>query len=401
VLIGGSMKKKIVFMMIDMNIGGTEKALLNMLSEFELDEYDITVLMLEEHGGFLSLIPEEVRIEYVNGYEKIKLALNQPPQMTALDYLKKGMVIKSFNIAILHLISKITKNRSAFFKYILHNQPIINGEFDLAVAYAGPMDFISYYVVNKIKAKKKVQWIHFDVTKIGFNSTFSTKIYNKFDKLFVVSHEAKRKLLQQMPILKNKAEVFSNIISSRLIRIQSTEGKGFNDQFDGVRILTVGRLTSEKGQDIAIRVLAKLLDNGYKVKWYCIGEGNSRKRYEKIVEEYNLQDEFIFLGVDPNPYGYIEQCDIYVQPSRHEGYCITLAEARCLKKPIVTTDFTGAKEQIKNGETGLIVSVNENEMYKAIISLINNRDLGERFSQNLARESFNYTLEMDKINKLF
>jgi glycosyltransferase involved in cell wall biosynthesis len=401
VLIGGSMKKKIVFMMIDMNIGGTEKALLNMLSEFELDEYDITVLMLEEHGGFLSLIPEEVRIEYVNGYEKIKQALNQPPQMTVLDYFKKGMVIKSFNIAILHLISKITKNRSAFFKYILHNQPIINGEFDLAVAYAGPMDFISYFVVNKIKAKKKVQWIHFDVTKIGFNSTFSTKIYNKFDKLFVVSHEAKSKLLQQMPILKNKAEVFSNIISSRLIRIQSTEGKGFNDQFDGVRILTVGRLTSEKGQDIAIRVLAKLLDNGYKVKWYCIGEGNSRKRYEKIVEEYNLQDEFIFLGVDPNPYRYIEQCDIYVQPSRHEGYCITLAEARCLKKPIVTTDFTGAKEQIKNGETGLIVSVNENEMYKAIVSLINNRDLSERFSQNLARESFNYTLEMDKIYKLF
>ena len=42
-------------------------------------------------------------------------------------------------------------------------------EYDIAVAYAGPMDFISYFVANKIKAKKKIQWIHFDVKKIGFN----------------------------------------------------------------------------------------------------------------------------------------------------------------------------------------------------------------------------------------
>jgi glycosyltransferase involved in cell wall biosynthesis len=397
VLIGGSMKKKIIFMLIDMNIGGTEKALLNMLSEFPLDEFNITILMLEENGGFLSYIPDGIHIEYVKGYDRIKQVLNQPPHVIALDTFKKGKVVKSLNIALLHLISKIMNNRSVFFKYVLNNQPVLIEEYDVAVAYAGPMDFISYFVVNKIRAKKKVQWIHFDVSKIGFNAKFAARIYNKFDQIFVVSKEGKSKLLQQVPKIENKTDVFSNIISSRLIHSQSREGKGFTDKFDGVRIVTVGRLTSEKGQDIAIRALAILIKNGYKVKWYCIGDGNSRNRYENLVEEYNLQDKFIFLGVDPNPYPYIKQCDIYVQPSRHEGYCITLAEARCLNKPIVTTDFTGAKEQIKEGETGLIVSANENELYNAIKRLINNKDLSKRFTDNLMRESINCTTEMNKL----
>ena len=91
-----------------------------------------------------------------------------------------------------------------------------------------------------------------------------------------------------------------------IIYSQAKKGKGFNDHFDGLRILTVGRLTAEKGHDLAIRALAMLINDGYRVKWYCLGEGNSRKEYEKLIEEYHLQDHFILLGSDPNPYPYID-----------------------------------------------------------------------------------------------
>jgi glycosyltransferase involved in cell wall biosynthesis len=398
VIIGGSMKKKIIFMLIDMNIGGTEKALLNMISEFKEDEYEITILMLEKHGGFLDYIPDGVHTEYVKGYDRIKQALNQPPQVTAVDYFKKGKVIKAFNISLFHLISKVTKNRSFFFKYILKNQPVLTKEYDVAVAYAGPMDFISYFVVNKIKARRKIQWIHFDVTKIGFNDKFASKIYDKFDKLFVVSEEAKNKLINKLPSLKEKTDVFLNVVSSDIVLSQSKKDVSFNDDFDGIRILTVGRLTKEKGQDLAIRVMAQLISNSYKIKWYCIGDGNSRIEYEKLVATYDLQDHFIFLGADPNPYPYIAKCDIYVQPSRYEGYCITLIEARCLLKPIITTDVNGAKEQIRHGETGMIVSINENEIYHAIVQLINNKSLCTKFSENLSKESVDNSEQMKKIN---
>lgn len=395
------MKKKIIFMMINMNVGGTEKALLNMIEAIPKDQCEITILMLEEYGGFLNSIPKEVNIKYLNGYKEIKELLNNPPQRTALNLLKKGEIIRAFNIIFLHRISKIIKNRDLFFNYVLKNHSSIKDYFDAAVAYAGPMEFISFFVLHKINARKKIQWVHFDVTKIGFNPKYESKAYKKFDDICVVSNEGRNKLIQLIPELKEKTEVFSNIISSELINRLADEGTGFNDNFNGLRILTVGRLTSEKGQDLAIRVMARLIQNGYKVKWYCVGEGSSRKRYEELVEEYDLKDKFIFLGSDPNPYPYMKQSDIYVQPSRHEGYCITLAEARCLKKAIVTTDFTGAKEQIKDGETGLIVSYDENEMYEAMVRLLNDSGYRNKLTGNLGKEQFDNTLESTRLYSLF
>jgi len=392
------MKKKIIFMIINMNVGGTEKALLNMIEQIPKEKYEITILMLEKYGGFLSSIPPEVNVEYIKNYQNLKDILNKPPHRTALHLIKGGKFIRAFYILIFHLISKVYKDRSIFFKYILKNYPVIEKEYDVAIAYAGPMDFISYFVVSKINSKKRIQWIHFDVTKIGFDKHFATKIYNKFDRFFVVSGEAKTKLISLVPTIEENTQVFYNIVSSKVIQRQAKEGNGFNDEFDGLRILTIGRLTMEKGQDIAIRVMSRLINEGYKVKWYCVGEGNARERYEKLIDKYNLKDKFILLGSESNPYPYLEQSDIYVQPSRYEGYCITLIEARCLHKPIVTTDVNGAREQIMDGKTGLIVNIEENDLYNAVKKLIINSDLRDMFSYNLINEKFDPTSEIIKFH---
>ncbi|MFK9089945.1 glycosyltransferase [Bacillus salipaludis] len=392
------MKKKILFMMINMNVGGMEKALLNMISAMPKNKYDITIYMLEEYGGFLKTIPKEVRIEYFSGYENMKDLLNQPPQFMALKLFKQHQMIKAGIILLLHVISKILMDRSIYFKYLLRNYPIINQKYDIAIAYAGPNDFISYFVINKINAKQKFQWVHFDITKIGFNRRFSMKIYKKFDGIFVVSNEAKTKLLNMLPSIKGKTIVFQNIVSPSLILNQAKEGKGFNDHFGGIRILTVGRLSAEKGQDLAIKALAKLKNDGFNVRWYCVGDGNSRGEYESLIKKYNVQSHFILLGSDPNPYPYMDQCDIYVQPSRYEGYCITLMEARCLKKPIVTTDVNGVKEQIQDGESGLIVGIDVDEIYLGIRKLISDIPLRERFSTKLSNEDFTSFDQMEKLN---
>lgn len=92
----------------------------------------------------------------------------------------------------------------------------------------------------------------------------------------------------------------------------------------------------------------------------------------------------------------MDECDIYVQPSRHEGYCITLAEARYLNKAIVTTNFTGAKEQIRHEETGLIVDVDEDDIYEAIKKLVINQNLCEYFSRNLAIENYDQGIKKRK-----
>ncbi|MCM3568228.1 glycosyltransferase [Neobacillus mesonae] len=391
------MKKKLLFMLINMNIGGTEKALLNMLSEIPREKYDITIFMLEKYGGFYDYIPNDVNIEVFQGYENIKGIINNPPKITIMKYFKKGKPLKAIILFFLFLLSNIFRDRRFLFKYILKDIYRKEIKYDMAIAYAGPMDFISYFILNKIRARNKVQWIHFDVTKIGFNKKFASKVYKKFDKVFVVSDEAKSKLIKLVPSVKEKTYIFKNIVSLDNIRHLSLEANGFPDEYDGIRILTVGRLAPEKGQDIAIRVLAKLIKEGYKIRWYCLGDGSSKKELMELVKKHNLKESFIFLGSTPNPYPYIKQCNIYVQPSRYEGYCITLLEAKTLNKPIITTDVNGAKEQIINGKTGLIVKIDENEIYNAIVKLINNKNMCDKFTKNLSIDETNQLIQVDKL----
>lgn len=387
-------------MCINMNIGGTEKALLTMLNEMDRSKYEITLLMLEEYGGFLNQIPDGIKVMYLKEYKTLKKFINDPPQLVAKELIKNKKIIKGLSVLFVYIISKLMKDISIYYKYILSNVDTLNEEYDIAIAYAGPMDFISYFVINKIKSKKRVQWIHFDISKIGFNVNFAKKIYDKFDKVFVVSNEGKDKLINFLPSLKDKTEVFFNIISCKMIEKMSYEGEGFSDDFDGTRILTVGRLSKEKGQDLIIPVLKKLKENGYKVRWYCIGDGPAKKEYEKLVDKLNIKDDFIFLGSKLNPYTYMKECNIYVQPSKHEGYCITLGEARCFNNPIVTTNFTGANEQIVNENTGLVCEINEEEIYKAIKKLLDDKKLYKNIKDNLNNEIVDSTKEIRKLESI-
>ena len=392
--------KKILFMCINMNIGGTEKALLTMLNEMDKSKYDINLFMLEDRGGFLNEIPEGIKIGYLNEYKELKKFINDPPQCLAKELIKNKRIIKGISVLFYYTLSKILKNSAVYYRYILKDIRELEDEYDVAVAYAGPMDFISYFVLKKIRAKKRIQWIHFDITKIGFNINFAKKVYRKFDKIFVVSNEGKEKLINMIPELKTKTEVFFNIISCNIIEKMSSYGESFLDCFNGIRILTVGRLSKEKGQDLIIPVLKRLKCDGYNVRWYCIGDGPAKKEYEMVINELKIQNDFIFLGPKLNPYAYMKECDIYVQPSRHEGYCITLGEARCFNNPIVTTNFTGANEQIVNGDTGIVCEVSEDGIYKAVKNLLDNTQLYNSIKENLNNEVVDSTQEIKKLEQV-
>ncbi|WP_431800756.1 glycosyltransferase [Halobacillus andaensis] len=380
------MKDKILFMIINMNIGGTEKALLNMISTMDKNKYDVTILMLEKKGGFLKFIPEHVNIKYVQGYSTIKPLLNNPPLESAMKLLRKGKVLKTINFILFHILAKVIKNRTIIFNYLAKDIEKLNIKYDTAIAYAGPMDFISYFILKKTSATRKIQWVHFDVNKVGFNCDLAKKLYKSFDNIFVVSEEAKKKLIDKIPSIRRRTEVKYNKVSPSIVEKQSNIGKGFEDIYNGVRILTVGRLSPEKGHDVSINVLSRLIKEGHVIKWFVLGEGKSRAEYESRIKKLNLDKNFILLGADPNPYTYMKQCDIYVQPSRYEGYCITLLEAKVLNKPIIATSVNGVKEQLTSGVNGLIVNVDEDDLYKAVKKLVIDRELREKLSLNLINE---------------
>lgn len=391
------MKKKILFMVSSMNIGGVEKSLLSLIDTISKDKYDITILMLNKTGGFLSYIPKCIKVKEAEWFKEVKPLIMNSPYDIIRNELKSGMMLKIPSFIHAYYKTKITDNRFYYYKYVLNEIPMKDEKYDVAIAYAGPTEIIDTYIAHKVNAKKKVAWVHFDVSKHNINEGLYTRLYKLYDKVFVVSKEAKEKLDEKIPSIKEKTEVMLNVVSGARIREMALQKCELDNVNDCIKIVTVGRLSKEKGQDLAIEALYKLKVDGVKVKWYCIGEGNDRKELEKLIKKHKLQDEFILLGAKVNPYPYIRAADIYVQPSRHEGYCLTLAEAKILNKPIITTDFAGAREQIEDVENGYIVKCDEENLYCGLIELLGNKDLQDKLVQNLKLKIVN---EKDKNNNI-
>lgn len=389
--------KKVLFMLSSLNIGGVEKSLLSLLVAIPKDKYNITILLLEKKGGFLEYLPPWVKVEETNWFKDIKPILMESPYETIKSYIKNRRYHKILGFTYSYFKSKKSNDRYIYYKNILKSIPMNMKEYDAAIAYAGPTEIIDAYITHKVKAKLKISWVHFDISHHEINKKLYTKLYERFNKIFVVSKDGERILNKQFPFTSTKSQVFNNLVSQELIKYMAHEKIDFDNDFKGIRILTVGRLSKEKGQDVAIRVLDKLKKQGYKVKWCCIGEGKYRDEYEKLIENLSLRNDFILLGETINPYPYIKASDIYVQPSRHEGYCITIAEAKCLNKPIVATNFIGSNEQIKDGQNGLIVECNVDKICDKIKFLIDNPQVGENFSKALCKEKIDTTCEVVKL----
>ena len=360
------MKQKIYFQLAAMNIGGVEKSWLNLVDTIDREKYEIHLGLIKPHGGYMDYIPKDVTVHHVDCFDRYRSEINDPPQMVLRNYLRQGRIAAAMVLLLLYSIAKFTKNRLWFYRYITRDVPIESEEYDIAIAYAGPSQMIDYYVCKKIRAKRRFGWIHFDITKFGIDRGMTRSLYRNYEKIFVVSETAKARFDEVFPQFASKTEVRYNIVSAEQVRRMAEEGESFSEDFSGVRILTVGRISAEKGQLEAVKALKLLVDRGNNVKWYFVGDGNMRRPCEELAQDLGIAHRVVMLGTKTNPYGYMRDCNIYMQPSRHEGYCITLAEARSFDIPIVATNFTGAAEQLSSHTKSVVTAMSPEDMANGI-----------------------------------
>ena len=349
-----------------MNVGGVEKSLINLLSVLPREKYDIHVGLVRQEGGLLPYLPSDVTIHHISDIQEHWDELKNPPLYTIKTYIQTGRLIKALWALIVYLMCKIRGSFMGWTQYILKETNGLEEIFDLAVAYAGPASDIDYYICYKIQAKKKIGWIHFDISKFGIDIKMIQKLYGQYERIYVVSETGKTIFGQTFPQFKDKTEVFHNIVSPSQIKELAASGESFQDDFKGKRILTVGRISPEKGQFEVIQALKILKEKGYDIRWYFVGEGSDLEHCKNEVDRLGLSKDVVFLGIQTNPYAYMRDCDIYMQPSRHEGFCITLAEALCFSNPIVATNFTGAQEQLLGRENGFVVGMSAEEIAEGI-----------------------------------
>lgn len=364
------MKKKVLFMLNDMNVGGTEKAFLNLVDTMSPEEYDVTLLLLRRWGGFLDAVPDWVKVETIEGYDRLKREIMDPPLPIVKDYLKQGKLWRGAGIAWTHLWFKLTGDRAPYYRFVLRGTQKKREPYDVAVAFAGPTDVISVYIQEHIEAPVKVQWIHFDISKFLYDIKTARKLYPKFQHIFVVSEEARQALLQVLPEIEDITRTVPNVISAKLCRQQAEQGESFTDGYTGTRIVTLGRLSAEKGQDIIPEVAAELAARGVDFRWYLIGDGKLRSVIEEKAAALGVADRVVLLGTKTNPYPYLKEADLYVQTSVHEGFCITLGEAKAFDLPIVSTNCAGAHEQLNGFNNSRIVERKKDEILQAVLQLL-------------------------------
>lgn len=385
---------KVLILTNSFAIGGTEAALNSLLKMMNPEEYQITVLAITKEGPLLKEVPGTVKIKQLL-FTKSKYRIFVSGRKEKTDSIKT--LAAKIEKKYYYFKYKQNAEKNHLYEKILEYTSPLEGEYDLLLDFHGYGYFLTAYGAECIKAKKKAMWIHDE------NIWWLYKVVSylgKYDKIFCVSQAVKTSLLKNFPEYKEKAEVFYNVTDTE--RIKRMADDALNDErYRGNRkILTIGRMEEQKGYDVAIEAAEILKNRNIAFQWFFMGDGNLRQELEKIVKKKGLEKNIIFLGKKSNPYPYIKNCNLYVQPSRHEGYATTILEARVLKKIIVASDIPSNREQIKTGINGYLEILKGEAFAERIEGILQGKEHTEKITGNLENENLDFAGEMKKLDKL-
>lgn len=397
---------KILFVINTLGQAGAETALLSLLQTLAREKgearYEISLYVLTGQGEMASRLPENVRLLNKEYREESVLTAK------GRKYLKKtvlkamftrGTVVKLFPYLVKNTCAMLGKKRllldKLLWRVLSDGGMVLPEEYDLAVSYLE--GGAAYFVADHVKAAKKAAFIHVDYEKAGYTRALDKDCYLAFDKIFTVSDEVREAFLKAYPELPDKTEVFHNILNKEEIVRRAGEGGGFTDGFTGIRLLSVGRLTAQKAFEVSVDAMKRLKDAGKNVRWYVLGEGDQRKKLQEQIDALGLTEDFILYGAVNNPYPFMKQADIYVHASRFEGKSIAIQEAQILGKPMVVSDCSGNREQVRRGEDGLMCDLTPESLAENITLLLDDEALRRKLGAAAAEKNADAAEEIQKL----
>ena len=396
-------KNRLFISMHYLELGGAEMSLIGLLQSLDYSKYEVDLFVHRHQGELMRFIPKEVNLlPEIAAYACIE------------SPIKEAMARGQYGVIFGRLKAKIRawgykakdsfKPQYAIFQYVAQEiEPYLpmmeqNGEYDLAISFLQPHN----YVLSKVKAKKKACWIHTDYTKVEFDTEAELPIWAAYDHIVSISPDVTKSFLQVFPSLNCKIVEIENILSSEFVRKRAEERDVSAEmpKKDGVvNVLSVGRFTVAKNYDNVPDICRRIREKGIDLCWYIIGYGNDVLIRQKI-QEAGMEGYVIILGKRTNPYPYIKACDIYAQPSRYEGKSVTVREAQMLCKPVVVTNYPTAKSQINDGRDGLIVPMNNDDCAEGIADFIRNKKLQKQIVDNLQTHDYGNESEVEMLYNL-
>lgn len=381
-----------------LHTGGAEKSLLTLLSELDYEKYEVDLLLFDHSGALFEQVPPTVNI-----LPPLFDTFTVPLSKAVPILLRKGRFRLLAGRILASALAALSEGKGVGVRWAIYRHALrsLSGQYDAAISY---LDFhCNYYVAEKVNARKKILYNHMDY---GYSEQqgwpcprMERKSFAKCDYIVTVADSAKLSLESYFPEYASKMRVIRNRVSVDAIRRLANE-KVEGYRFLGITLTTVARLGDEKGVMLALEACALLVSKGANIRWQIVGDGTLRSELMMRAKELQVEDRFLLLGEQANPYPYMNGCDIYIQPSKTEAHCIAVEEALALCRPLVVTDIPSFRHQIIDGETGIIVPVSAEGIAEGVMRLIASKELREGITKRIQLSGSRYQHELARFYQL-
>jgi len=379
--------------MNNLTMGGAENSLVSLLQVIDYNAFDVDLLLFKKEGFFLNSVPSQVTL------------LGPVEEFSYFDMPIRKAIFKALlrfrwdiiyaRIAFLFLKSEknsAVKEQKSW-KYLSVCIPKLKGNYDVAIGFLEKTP--NYYCVDKTNAQKKIGFIRTDYKTMGMDETIDLKYFDQLDYIFCNSEKTEETLIQIFPQFSFKIKTIQNFFSVQTIHDLSNQSVALPEA--ELSVVSMGRLVSLKGFDLAIEACKIIKEKGIPIKWILIGDGPERMMLQNLVDTYNLGDSFFILGEKENPFPYVKWADFYVHTSKYEGKSRAVEEAKILHKIIISTRYPSILEQIENGVTGFVVDFSAEALAEKIVEIQNNATLQHKIIANLQNEKIDNEKELQKL----
>lgn len=366
--------KKVLFLIHDLEHGGAEKVLVNLVNNMDKSKFDITVMTLFDVG------------------------INR-------QFLSSAITYKS-------CFSKMVRGNSRLMKVFSPRQLhklLIKDKYDIEISYLeGPCARIISGCPNK--ETKLISWIHIEQkTRKRASASFRSydeaiACYRNYDRIICVSEMVKKDFESIFQINVPSQVLYNTNESKKIIELAS---KGIEDErflTNEIKLVGVGKLLKNKGFDRIERIVYRLINEKYPVHLYILGIGPEKDNLEKYAENNGIADKVTLLGYQTNPYKYVARSDLFVCASFAEGFSTAATEALIVGTPVCTVEVAGMKEMLgENNEYGIVIKNDEDALYKAIKKLLDSPELLAQYKKAAIRRGTVFSTEktVQAVEELF
>lgn len=397
-------KKKLLFAINTLSAAGAEMSFLELLRQLDPQRYEIDVYVLLGQGELRERLPEYVHLKNTV-YSDSSVLTREGKRHLARSVLgaafRRGTLFRQLSY-LLSTFGSMCKNRriqpdKLLWQLLAQGAPRMDTEYDLAVAYLEGGS--AYYVADAVQAKKKIAFIHIDYARAGYSRAIDRACYLKYDHIFTVSEEGRKTFLASYPELAGNISLFHNPVDrvSMLVRSREVPVHRVWNDYEGKKLLTVGRLNPQKAYEVAIEAMRLLKEAHVPVRWYVLGEGQERPRLEQLIRQYGLEQDFLLLGAVDNPYPYYVGCDLYVHATRFEGRSVAIQEAQALGCPVLASDCSGNREQITDGVDGKLVGLEAEQIAGQIRVMLEDEALLAQLGKSAMEKPANHPEDIEKL----